>query len=78
MNGLLTRSENAKCPKRKLGVRGLLGTLHVYVNKPPLAGKANTAAIESLANYFKTKKGNILLVSGMRSKNKVFEIGNEK
>ncbi|MBI2029620.1 hypothetical protein HYT02_04345 [Candidatus Gottesmanbacteria bacterium] len=35
MNGILTRRENSKCPERKLGVRGLLGTLHIYVNKPP-------------------------------------------
>jgi uncharacterized protein (TIGR00251 family) len=51
-----------------------LDTLHVYVKEPPLEGKANAAVIEALATYFKTKKGNIILISGERSKNKVFEI----
>jgi len=55
--------------------KDLLGTLHIYVIQPPLKGKANKAVIEALANYFKTKKSNIILTSGIKSKNKFFEIG---
>lgn len=54
--------------------KDLLGMLHVYVSAPPLEGKANQAVIESLAEYFIAKKGNILLIGGGKSKTKVFEI----
>lgn len=62
---------NAKKPRIE---EDLLGTLHVYVNAPPLEGKANSAVIESLAKYCKVKKSQVLLVSGQKSKQKVFEI----
>ncbi len=62
---------NSKNPRIE---KDLLGTIHVYVNQPPLEGKANKAVIEALANYFKVKKRNILLLSGHKSKNKLFEI----
>jgi uncharacterized protein (TIGR00251 family) len=54
--------------------KDLLGTLHVYVHAPPLEGKANKAIIELLAEYFNIKKGNIILLSGEKSKNKVFAV----
>lgn len=54
--------------------KDLLGMLHVRVREPPLGGKANKAVIEALANYFKTKKARVFLLSGLKSKNKVFEI----
>lgn len=62
---------NAKRPRIE---QDLLGTLHVYVNAPPLEGKANQAVIESLAGHFKVKKSAVLLMSGHKSKNKRFEI----
>ena len=61
--------------KRARIEKDLLGTLHVYVSQPPLEGKANKAVIEALAKHFKTKKSSIYLISGMKSKSKVFEIG---
>jgi len=64
---------NAKRPRIE---KDLLETLHVYVNQPPLEGKANRAVIEVLATYFKVKRNNIILLSGERSKNKTFEISN--
>ena len=54
--------------------KDLLGILHIYVIQPPLKGRANKAAIEALAKYFKIKKSNIFLISGIKSKNKIFEI----
>lgn len=62
---------NAKTEKVE---KDLLETLHIYVNKPPLEGKANNAAIELLSKYFNVKKNCVLLISGHKSKNKVFEI----
>lgn len=62
---------NAKKPRIE---KDLLGTLHVYVNQPPLQGKANKAVIEALANYFGVKKSQILLVSGEKSKTKILEV----
>jgi len=62
---------NAKKPRIE---KDLLGTLHVYVNEPPLEGKANRAVVEALADYFKVKRNQVILVSGEKSKNKSFEI----
>jgi uncharacterized protein len=60
--------------KRQRVEEDLLGTLHVYVNEPPLEGKANVAIAEVLAEYFKTKKSSVILISGEKSKTKTFEI----
>lgn len=62
---------NSKKPRVE---KDLLDTLHVYVSEPPLEGRANRAVIEAVAQHFKTKKGNVFLLSGERSKNKVLEI----
>lgn len=62
---------NAKNPRIE---KDLLGTTHVYVHEPPLEGKANNAIIEALTKYFKVKKSSVMLISGEKSKNKLFEI----
>lgn len=62
---------NSKKPRVELD---LLGVLHIWVSQPPLEGKANMAVIESLAQFLKVKKSAIMLVSGDKSKNKVFEV----
>jgi len=54
--------------------KDLMGMLHVYVNAPPLEGKANEAVTEALADFFKNKKNEIFLLSGAKSKNKIFEV----
>lgn len=54
--------------------KDLLESLHVYVHEPPLEGKANKAVVEALATYFGVKKTNVLLLSGDKSKIKLFEI----
>lgn len=54
--------------------KDLLESLHVYVNQPPLEGKANRAVISALADYFKVSKANITLISGFKSKHKLFEV----
>lgn len=60
--------------KKERVEKDLFGGLHVYVNQPPLEGKANQATIEALAIYFKVSKSNIKLISGAKSKHKIFEI----
>jgi hypothetical protein len=54
--------------------KDLLGTLHVYVNAPPLEGRANNAIIKVLAGYFRVKKSRAIFISGTKSKSKTFEI----
>jgi hypothetical protein len=65
---------NSKKPRVE---KDILGQLNVYVSAPPIEGRANKAVIEALAQHFKTKKDSISLVSGQKSKLKLFEIGTE-
>lgn len=65
---------NAKKPRIE---KDLLGTIHVYVHEPPLEGKANNAIREALTKYFKVKKSSVMLISGEKSKNKLFEINQD-
>jgi uncharacterized protein (TIGR00251 family) len=51
------------------------GKLRVYVNTQPEGGKANKAVIELLADFFSVKKGDIRIVRGEKSREKVIEIG---
>ena len=62
---------NSKKPRVE---KDLLEALHAYVSEPPLEGRANHAVIEALSDYFKVKRSCVILVSGQKSKNKVFEI----
>lgn len=62
---------NAKKPRVE---KDLLNTLHIYVKEPPLEGRANKAAIEALAAHFYVKKSQVILLSGEKSKNKLFDI----
>lgn len=62
---------NSKNPRVE---KDTIGLIHIYVNAPPLEGKANKAVVESLANFLKAKKSKIILVKGEKSKNKIFEI----
>jgi uncharacterized protein YggU (UPF0235/DUF167 family) len=62
---------NSKKPRIE---KDLFDTLHVYVSEPPLEGKANNAIRESLADYFNVNKSAVLIISGEKSKNKVFVI----
>ncbi len=62
---------NSKKPRVE---KDLLGGLNVYVKEPPLEGRANEAVILALAEYLKVKKYQISLLSGYKSKQKVFLI----
>ena len=67
----VTVHPNSKKPRVETD---LFGGLHVHVSAPPLESRANMACAEALADYFKVKKYQISLVSGQKSKQKVFDI----
>ena len=62
---------NSKRPRTETD---LTGTTHIYVREPAIEGKANAQVINVLAEIYKTPKTQIKLLSGMRSKYKVYEI----
>lgn len=62
---------NSKKPRVE---KDLMGVLHVYVSEPPLEGKANRAVKEALVKHFKAKKSKVVMISGEKSKSKIFEI----
>lgn len=51
-----------------------INRLKVYVKSPAIEGKANKALIELLSKHFNSKKSNISIVSGLKSRNKIIEI----
>jgi uncharacterized protein (TIGR00251 family) len=50
------------------------GSYIVRVNVPPIEGKANIRVAELLAEFLGHPKSKVQLVSGTKSKNKVFKI----
>lgn len=46
----------------------------VAIKEPPVGGKANHAIIKSLAEYFAVTPSGITIISGVTSKQKVFDI----
>ena len=50
------------------------GTYHIYTHAKPVEGRANADAVALLAEYMGVAKRDVAIVSGRRSKNKLFEI----
>ena len=50
------------------------GLLKVYVNAPPVDGKANKVVTEVLAEHFKIRKSSVKILRGEKSKEKIIEI----
>lgn len=50
------------------------GSIKVWVKGKPVEGEANRALISLLAKYYKTTKGKVRIISGLKSRNKVVEI----
>lgn len=71
MNVNIITHPNSKKPRIE---KDLLDTMHVYIHEPPLKGKANRAVQEALAKHFGVKKSSVMLISGEKSKNKLFQI----
>jgi len=50
------------------------GIYVVRVHTPPIEGRANKRACELLADYFNLSKSSVILVSGQKSRKKIFEV----
>jgi len=50
------------------------GALKVKLTVPPVDGKANKELIKVLAGYFGVKKRDVIIKSGLRSREKVVEV----
>jgi uncharacterized protein (TIGR00251 family) len=50
------------------------GIYKIKIKEPALDGKANLALIKFLAKEFKTKKRNIKILKGEKTRNKIIEI----
>ncbi|MFA6169879.1 MAG: DUF167 domain-containing protein [Candidatus Margulisiibacteriota bacterium] len=61
---------NAK--KERLVTEG--GRVKVYLNAPPVEGKANAALIDFLAEHYAVKRSAVRIVRGETSRTKVVEI----
>lgn len=48
----------------------------VYVKEPAKEGRANKAVIELLSDYFKVSKSKIVILAGIKSKQKIIEVKN--
>ncbi|MFA4905433.1 MAG: DUF167 domain-containing protein [Candidatus Margulisiibacteriota bacterium] len=49
--------------------------LKVYLNAPPVEGKANKALVELLAEHFNVRRSQITILRGQKGRDKVLEIG---
>lgn len=58
--------------------RGIDGALKVWLKSKPVDGQANKELIEVLSDYYKIKKYDIHIVSGLKSRNKIIEIKNKE
>jgi hypothetical protein len=50
------------------------GRIKIYLNSPPVEGKANKALVEFLAEHYNIKRNRIKIISGEKSRNKIIEI----
>lgn len=50
------------------------GRVKVYLNAPPVEGKANDALIDFLAEHYKVRRSAVRIVRGETSRTKVVEI----
>ena len=48
--------------------------LVLRLSAPPVEGKANNAAVEFVSQFFAVPRGAVSLVSGEKSRHKIFEI----
>jgi len=48
--------------------------IHLYTQKNPVQGEANSDAIKIISDYYKVPKNNISIIRGEKSRNKVFHI----
>jgi uncharacterized protein (TIGR00251 family) len=77
-NSKIEMMERIGQPSLDLGdVRPNIVEYKVSIKEPPVGGRANEAIVKVLAKYFDVAPSLVRLVSGTRSKRKVFEIPNQ-
>ena len=54
------------------------GRWRVYLQAPPLEGRANKALVELLSGYFKVRKSQIEIIKGLKSRDKIVNINGLK
>ena len=54
------------------------GSLTIYIKAPAIEGRANLAAVKLVAKYYGVTPSRVKLVRGATSRNKVFEIADNK
>ncbi len=59
---------------KKAQIKNCQEILKVYLHSPAVEGRANKELIGALAKYYNTKKYNITIVRGHKSKDKIVEI----
>ena len=47
----------------------------VFVKEPPIEGRANSAVIRALADYFQLARPRVKIVSGHTARQKIIEVG---
>jgi hypothetical protein len=75
--GGVTLAVRAQPGAKKTAIVGVYGDgdaaqLKIQVHAPPIEGRANTALIEFLADFFSLSRKNVELVNGELSRSKVF------
>jgi uncharacterized protein (TIGR00251 family) len=50
------------------------GRLKVYLSAPAVEGKANVRLVKFLAEHYKVRKRDVVIKSGLRSRDKLVEI----
>jgi uncharacterized protein YggU (UPF0235/DUF167 family) len=58
----------------KRGIERKEKILHIYTPKKPFRGEANSDAIRILSDYYNVAKSRISILSGQKSRDKVFLI----
>jgi uncharacterized protein YggU (UPF0235/DUF167 family) len=71
MDITVTVHPNSRKPRIE---KDLFNQLHVYVDQPPLEGRANVAVAKALADYFSIAKSQVQLIKGVKGKLKTFRI----
>jgi uncharacterized protein (TIGR00251 family) len=52
------------------------GVFTLCVKEPAKEGRANKAVVDLLSKYFKVPKSRVVILSGMKSKQKIIEVKN--
>ena len=79
----VTLAVRAQPGARKTAIIGIYGEGHaaqlkIAVHAPPIEGRANEALIEFLADLFSLPRKNVELISGERSRSKIFLLKSAK